>query len=95
MRPSYSDDVQLLLDNVIRIHKDLLQLIRTTQSNQSIYVLIVEYCIKNADNFNEYSKRVTLWLISLYKPTLEQIQLAECLVFAQINFKNHCIKINL
>ncbi len=88
VRPSYSDDVQLLLDNVIRIHKDLLQLIRTTQSNQSIYVLIIEYCIKNADNFNEYSKRVTLWLISLYKPTLEQIQpLAECFSFCTDKFQ--------
>lgn len=71
VRESYSnDDIQQALDDVIKIHKDLLQLIRTSQTDQSIDALIIKYCIENTNKFNEYSKRVALWLISLYKPEL-------------------------
>ncbi|WP_151710929.1 tyrosine-type recombinase/integrase [Acinetobacter brisouii] len=73
---SYSnDEIQQALDDVLKIHKDLLQLIRTTQTNQSIELLIIKYCLENADKFNEYNKRIALWLISLYKPTQDQIEL--------------------
>ncbi len=86
---SYSnDDIQQALYDVIKIHKDLLQLIRTTQTDQSIDALIIKYCIENTNKFNEYSKRVALWLISLYKPELEQIQsLAERLNFCTSQFQ--------
>ena len=73
---SYSnDEIQQALDDVIKIHKDLLQLIRTPQTDQSIELLIIKYCLENTDKFNEYSKRIALWLISLYKPTQDQIKL--------------------
>lgn len=73
---SYSnDDIQQALGDVIKIHKDLLQLIRTPQTNQNIDVLIIKYCLEQTNKFNEYSKRIILWLISLYKPAREQISL--------------------
>jgi hypothetical protein len=76
------------LDDVIKIHKDLLQLIRTSQTDQSIDALIIKYCLENTNKFNEYSKRVALWLISLYKPELEQIQpLAERFNFCVNQFQ--------
>lgn len=86
---SYSnDDIQQALDDVIKIHKDLLQLIRTPQTDQSVDALIIKYCIENTNKFNEYSKRVALWLISLYKPELEQIQqLAENFNFCANQFQ--------
>ncbi|WP_180025037.1 tyrosine-type recombinase/integrase [Acinetobacter sp. YH1901134] len=86
---SYSnDDIQQALDDVIKIHKDLLQLIRTSQTDQSIDALIIKYCIENTNKFNEYSKRVALWLISLYKPALEQIKpLAERFNFCVNQFQ--------
>ncbi len=85
---TYSGDIQQALDDVIKIHKDLLQLIRTTQTDQSIDALIIEYCLENADKFNEYSKHIALWLISLYKPALEQIQpLAERFNFCVNKFQ--------
>lgn len=86
---SYSnDDIQQALDDVIKIHKDLLQLIRTLQTDQSIDALIIKYCIENTNKFNEYSKRVALWLISLYKPALEQIKpLAERFNFCVNQFQ--------
>ena len=37
--------------------------------------VIIEYCTENAEKFNEYSKRIVLWLISLYKPAPEKILL--------------------
>jgi integrase len=73
--PDPNNDIQQDLDNVIKIHKDLLQLIRTPKSDQSIDVLIIKYCLENTDQFNEYSKRIALWLISLYKPAQDQIKL--------------------
>ncbi|MHA3116570.1 site-specific integrase [Acinetobacter sp. ANC 4635] len=88
INPSYSDDIQQALNNVLTIHKDLLKLIRTHQTDQSIDVLIINYCTKNADKFNEYSKRIALWLISLYKPTQEKIQyLSEYWGFCIIQFQ--------
>lgn len=68
------DNIEIVLKNVIEIHKDLLKLIRTTQTDKSIDTLIIEYCLENADRFNEYTKRIVLWLISLYKPNLEKTQ---------------------
>ena len=67
MGQSYSnDDIQQALDDVIKIHKDLLQLIRTPQTDQSVDALIIKYCIENTNKFNEYSKRVALWLSSAF-----------------------------
>lgn len=88
INPSYSDDIQQGLNNVITIHKDLLKLIRTHQTDQSIDVIIINYCTENADKFNEYNKRIALWLISLYKPTQEKIQyLSEYWEFCIIQFQ--------
>lgn len=88
-RQSYSnDDIQQALDDVIKIHKDLLQLIRTSQTDQSIDALIIEYCLENTSKFNEYSKHIAVWLISLYKPALEKIQpLAERFNFCVNQFQ--------
>lgn len=81
-------DIQQNLDSLVKVHKDLLKIIRTLQTDKRIDLLIIEYCFENADKFNEYSKRITLWLISLYKPTLEQIQrLAKRFNFCAIQFQ--------
>lgn len=69
-----NDDIQQAVNDVIKIHKDLLKLIRTIKTDQSIDVLIIKYCVENNEKFNEYSKRIALWLISLYKPTPEKTQ---------------------
>lgn len=74
-QPDINNDIQTELDNVIKIHKDLLQLIRTKKSDQSIDVLIIKYCLENSEKFNVYSKRIALWLISLFKPAQDQIKL--------------------
>ena len=88
LNQSYSDDTQQALDNVIKIHKDLLKLIRTAQTDKGIDLLIIEYCTENAEKFNEYSKRIVLWLISLYKPAPEKIQpIAEIFKFCVIQFQ--------
>ncbi len=42
-----NDDIQQALDDVIKIYKDLLQLICTSQTDQSIDALIIKYCIEN------------------------------------------------
>ena len=84
----YFDDSQQALDNVIKIHKDLLKIIRTAQTDKNNDILIIEYCIDNFDKFNEYSKRIILWLISLYKPSQEQIQaIANIFDFSVIQFQ--------
>ena len=83
---SNCDDTQLALNNVIKIHKDLLKYIRTMQTDN--YSLIIDYCIENFDKFNDYSARIVLWLISLYKPTREKIQpLAEIFKFTVSQFE--------
>ncbi|WP_410487659.1 tyrosine-type recombinase/integrase [Acinetobacter baumannii] len=88
MNQSYSDNAQQALDDVIKIHKDLLKLIRTAQTDKGIDLLIIKYCTENAEKFNEYSKRIILWLISLYKPASEKIQpIADLFKFCVIQFQ--------
>ena len=62
------------VENVIFIHKNLLKLIRISTTKQPIFELIIEFCLINKDKFNEYSKRIMLWLISLYQPNSEQLK---------------------
>lgn len=84
-------DIPSDLDNVIQIHQDLLKLIHSTQPQQKIEILIIQYCIENSDKFNEYTKRIVLWLISLYKPSAELIQkLAEYFEFNLNEFQKIC-----
>lgn len=87
-QPGSNSDLQQVVNDVIKIHKDLLKLIRTTQTDQGIEILIINYCTDHAVTFNEYSKRIALWLISLYKPTSENIQhLSEYWGFCAIQFQ--------
>ncbi|WP_416377022.1 tyrosine-type recombinase/integrase [Acinetobacter sp. Marseille-Q1623] len=52
----------------LKLHKDLLKFIRSTQSDHATEHSIIEYIMLNHANLNEYSQRIVLWLISLYKP---------------------------
>lgn len=61
-------------ENVILIHKNLLNLIRTSTTEQPIAELIIDFCLRNKELFNEFSKRIVLWLISLYRPSSEQVK---------------------
>src|SRR5690606_4424752 len=85
-------DIPSDLDNVIQIHQDLLKLIHSTHSQQKIEILIIQYCIENSNKFNEYTKRIVLWLISLYKlPPAELMQkLAEYFEFDINEFQKIC-----
>lgn len=75
--------------------KILLKIIRTAQTDKNNDILIIEYCIDNFDKFNEYSKRI-LWLISLYKPSQEQIQaIANIFDFSVIQFQKAFQRINI
>ena len=71
----YLHHEQDALKDVLKIHKDLLKIIRLRQTDAPIYQLMIDYCMENAKLFNEYSKRITLWLISLFKPPQEDIDL--------------------
>ena len=87
------------IKQVQKIHKDLLKLIRTTQSDHEIEYLIIDYAIEHAENFNEYSKRIMLWLISLYQPKIEHIEkLAEVFLFSvalfQQSFKDNQVLVD-
>lgn len=62
------------VENVIFIHKNLLKIIRTSSTQQPIVELIIEFCLTHQTQFNEFSKRIILWLISLYRPNSEQIK---------------------
>ena len=57
------------LENVIKIHKDLLKIIRTEKTEHKIEQLIINYVSNNLEKFNPFSQRIILWLISLYKPS--------------------------
>lgn len=59
-----------ILSNTLKIHKDLLKLIRTTQTDQAIAHSIIDYVMLNHEKLNEFSQRIVLWLISLFKPNL-------------------------
>lgn len=63
-----------VVENVIFIHKNLLKIIRTSSTEHSIAELIIEFCLTYQAQFNEFSKRIILWLISLYRPSTEQIK---------------------
>ncbi|MHA3097455.1 site-specific integrase [Acinetobacter brisouii] len=62
------------VENVIFIHKNLLKIIRTSSMEQPIAELIIDFCLRHQEQFNEFSKRIILWLISLYRPSSEQIK---------------------
>ncbi len=62
------------VENVIFIHKNLLKIIRTSSTDQPIAELIIDFCLRHQEQFNEFSKRIILWLISLYRPSSEQIK---------------------
>ena len=62
------------VDEVIKIHKDVLRIIRTQQSQHHICASLIEYCETNGALFNPYIQRILLWLISLYQPQSAQIQ---------------------
>ncbi|MDM1764323.1 MULTISPECIES: site-specific integrase [unclassified Acinetobacter] len=62
------------LENIIFIHKNLLKMIRTSSTEQPIAELIIDFCLRHQEQFNEFSKRIILWLISLYRPSSEQIK---------------------
>ena len=62
------------VENVIFIHKNLLKIIRTSSTDQPIAKLIIDFCLRHQEQFNEFSKRIILWLISLYQPSSEQIK---------------------
>ena len=62
------------VENVIFIHKNLLKIIRTSSTEQPIAELIIDFCLRHQEQFNEFSKRIILWLISLYRPSSEQIK---------------------
>ncbi|RKG52162.1 site-specific integrase [Acinetobacter cumulans] len=61
------------VENVIFIHKNLLRIIRTSSTDQPIAELIIDFFLRHQKQFNEFSKRIVLWLISLYRPSLKQI----------------------
>lgn len=67
------DSLEAKILKLKKIHKDLLKIISTVKTDQLIVDLIIHYCLENQSNFNEYTQRLVLWLISLYKPSLEQI----------------------
>lgn len=62
------------VENVIFIHKHLLKIIRTSSTEQPIVELIIDFCLIHQNQFNEFSKRIILWLITLYRPSSEQIK---------------------
>lgn len=62
------------ISNVLFIHKSLLKIIRTSITDRPVFELIIEFSLMNKDKFNEYSKRIILWLISLYRPNSEQMK---------------------
>ena len=73
---------------VIKIHKDMLNLIRKSKTSANIPQLMIDYCLEHADQFNEFSKRMVLWLISLYQPQMEKVkQLAACFNFTADQFE--------
>lgn len=61
------------VENVIFIHKNLLKIMRTS-TDQGTAKLIIDFCLLHQEQFNEFSKRIILWLISLYQPNSEQIK---------------------
>ena len=61
------------VENVIFIHKNLLKIMRTS-TDQGTAKLIIDFCLRHQEQFNEFSKRIILWLISLYQPNSEQIK---------------------
>ena len=61
------------IENVIFIHKNLLKIIRTSSTEHPIVELIIEFCLTYQAQFNEFSKRIILWLISLYRPNAGHI----------------------
>ena len=61
------------VENVIFIHKNLLKIMRTS-TDQGTAKLIIDFCLRHQEQFNEFSKRIILWLISLYRPSSEQIK---------------------
>src|SRR5690606_10088692 len=62
------------VEHVIFIHKNLLKIIRTSSTEQPIAELISDFCLRHQEQFNEFSNRIILWLISLYRPSSEQIK---------------------
>ncbi len=52
----YLHHEQDALKDVLKIHKDLLKIIRLRQTDAPIYQLMIDYCMENAKLFNEYSK---------------------------------------
>lgn len=52
----------------------MLKIIRTSSTDQPIAELIIDFCLRHQEQFNEFSKRIILWLISLYRPSSEQIK---------------------
>lgn len=62
------------VENVIFTHKNLLKIIRTSSTEQPIVELIINFCLRHQEQFNEFSKRLILWLICLYRPSSEQIK---------------------
>ena len=61
------------VENVIFIHKNLLKIMRTS-TDQGTAKFIIDFCLRHQEQFNEFSKRIILWLISLYRPSSEQIK---------------------
>lgn len=57
---------------IIKLHKAFLKMVRISQTERPIIELLIEYCREHQSQFNEYSQRMALWLISLYKPNHEQ-----------------------
>ncbi|ESK38717.1 hypothetical protein P256_01536 [Acinetobacter nectaris CIP 110549] len=75
------------ISNVLFIHKNLLNLIRTSTTEQPIFELIIDFSLIHQTQFNEYSKRIILWLISLYRPKPEHIaELAIAFNFETVNY---------
>ena len=62
------------VENIIFIHKNLLKIIRTPSTEHPIAELIIDFCLLHQEQFNKFSKRIILWLISLYRPNSEQIK---------------------
>lgn len=58
---------------VKKIHKDVLKIISLSKTDRPIVELLIDYCLDQHANFNEYTQRLALWLISLYRPTLQQL----------------------
>lgn len=53
------------VENVIFIHKNLLKIIRTSSTDQPIAKLIIDFCLRHQEQFNEFSKRIFLFALNL------------------------------